>query len=67
MIFCVNVDVFLFYILCIVDAHFFPFLSQKKNKEIGERKKKKDRGRLLAARRNPSHYSLRELGICDVI
>jgi len=33
-----------------LDAHFFPFLSRKKNKEIGERKKKKDRGQASACR-----------------
>jgi len=34
----------------LVYAHFFPFLSRKKNKEIGERKKKKDRGQASACR-----------------
>jgi len=48
IIFCFSIKV-LFYL---VNAHFFPFLSRKKKKEVGERKKKKDRGRFSAARRN---------------
>jgi len=36
----------------LVNAHFFPFLSRKKKKEVGERKKKKDRGRFGTAHRN---------------
>ena len=34
----------------LVNAHFFPFLSRKKKKEVGERKKKKDRGQAPACR-----------------
>ena len=41
----------------LVNAHFFPFLSRKKKKEVGERKKKKDRGRFLAARRKHARIS----------
>ena len=46
----------------LVNAHFFPFLSRKKNKEIGERKKKKDRGRFLTARRKFAQKQERILG-----